>query len=316
VRPAAPLATGTGGLPEGTLHVLGTLFQPDARQPAFMQRPAWQEKQVNTALAGWAEITNLTAPFMKDANIYLCTSAVTDRIHGWVEPVPRFYARLDSLSCALARRLTEVGAFAAIESSRVRALEALSRPPEPPPSTPLGRFGVEVSAARRVPLDDGAAKGLQAARTSAETFTKLSAVLQRLEALAEQELRGEPQSIDDGAFLKTLHWQLKALAGNVSNSEQAPEPMAVVTDPATEYLSGRCLEVGTGRPRAIYVAVHDGDWTYVCRGAVYSYHEFVVPITGRLDDGTWKRQVENGVTPPAWMESRPALSAQRHPARY
>src|SRR5262249_49313844 len=156
----------------------------------------------------------------------------------------RFYERLDSLALALVATLDAAGLFSAMEASHARVMAAHVTPPGP------GRYP---SSWSRAEDDAHTAQLLEGTRPTRENFARLSAILRRLAALSEKELRGEDQTIDDGVFLKTLRFQLKSLAFNVSNSEDAQEPMAVITDPATEYRSMTCLEVGTGRPRAIYV---------------------------------------------------------------
>jgi hypothetical protein len=305
-RPALP--AGTGGLPEAALVVLSTLFRHDTREPASMRGPAWEEKQINTSLAAWAEVSNVTTPFVKDANEYLSASAMTDRIHGWVEPVPTFYASLDSLTSAWMHAFDALGAFAAVDSSLARELRASPEPPVGPGGSRAHWTSADMRAAEE--------RRSLSVRATRDCFTDLSSLLERLRQIAERELRGDGQTIDDGVFLKGARFRLKYLAFNRSNSESAAEPMAVLTDVASEYASGQCLEVGTGRPRAIYVAVHDGSHTYVCRGAVYSYYEFVAPVEERLDAQHWKALVVHGGAPPAWMDSRPALAGSTSPVSH
>lgn len=295
----APPARGDGppDLPQAGLRALSCLFRVDPRAPAFMHRPPWEEKQINAALGGWAEMLDLTAPFVKDANVYLGISSMVSRFHGWVEPVPEFYARLDTLVGGLGAELARAGLFAALESSQARILAALPVPPPQPGD--WSRADYEAEQRRRE----------AEIRVGEDSFSEVQEILRRLRGLAEKGLRGEAQTIDDGFFLKDLGGRLKRLALNRSNSDHAPEAMAVIADPATEYLSGECLQVGVGLPHAIYVAVPDAGRTFVCRGPVYSYYEFTRPIGERLDDVAWRALLKQGGpgVPAPWMAGRPAL---------
>jgi hypothetical protein len=197
------------------------------------------------------------------------------------------------------------GAFAAVDSSLERALAPYHTPPLDPDGGRRRWTGADYQTERE--------RTAHAVRVDRACFAELSAVLTRLRDIAEEELAGKPQTIDDGVFLKRVSYRFKFLAFDRSNASGAQIPMAVITDVASEYQSGQCLEVGTGRPRAIYVAVPDGDHTYVCRGAVYSYYEFTRPLAQRLDDPAWKRMVQGNLLPPAWMDTRPALAGSSGP---
>lgn len=304
----APAAVESGtDLPEATLGTLTRLFEPAASAPAFMRSTAWEEKQINTALGGWAEIAELTAPFVKDAGIYAGISAMSDRFHGYVEPVPGFYERLDDMCRSLADRLSEEGLFDSIVADAQRIIAANPEPPRPeyrpyrrgdPPPSIDDFMGRERARQARV---------LAEARPDRAAFDELSWILRRCADLARRELAGAPQTVDDAVFLRRIGGRFKKLSLNRSNMTIATEPMGVVIDVANEYASRECLEVGTGLARTIYVAVPDGRETFVCRGAVYGYHEFTRPIGQRLDHATWKRMLLDGSAPPAWHTTRPEL---------
>ena len=71
--------------------------------------------------------------------------------------------------------------------------------------------------------------------------------------------------------------------------------MAVIAD--VHNYEGQCLEVGVGNPDWIYVLVPiEGEW-YLTRGGVYSYYEFLQPISNRLTDEQWKEMINSGNAP-------------------
>lgn len=277
---------------ESSLHVLSALFRTPERAPAFMRKTAWEEKQVNTALGAWTEIVSITSPFAKDANMYACASPMLDRFHGWVEPIPEFYSRLDVAIHSLSARLVAAGVFHAVDASRGRALRALVAPDPRRAREWTTEDRERVQARREAEV-----------RVTQDLFDQLSEMTRHFERIAVRELAGEPQTVEDGVFLKSLRQRFKFLAFNRSNSDDAMTPMALVVDPATEYYRGQCWEIGVGLPHALYVAVPDGDRTFVCLGAVYSHYEFTSPIAQRLDDDSWRKSLTKGEAPSPWWEA-------------
>jgi len=66
----------------------------------FMQTKAWQDKELNAALASWAELRHDTILYVKQSYTMaeLGGGAPEPKIVGYVEPVPEFYARLLTLT--------------------------------------------------------------------------------------------------------------------------------------------------------------------------------------------------------------------------
>ncbi len=63
--------------------------------PSFMQTEAWRDKQLNAALGSWTQLRHDTILYAKQSNTVIVTSRPS--AEGYVEPVPRLYARLQSL---------------------------------------------------------------------------------------------------------------------------------------------------------------------------------------------------------------------------
>ncbi|MEA1905063.1 MAG: DUF3160 domain-containing protein, partial [Candidatus Hadarchaeota archaeon] len=78
--------------------------------PTFMQIPAWQDKQLNTALASWAELRHDTILYAKQSYTPVEVS-LPPTPPGYVEPVPEFYARAFSLTRMTTQGLTEMGCW-------------------------------------------------------------------------------------------------------------------------------------------------------------------------------------------------------------
>jgi hypothetical protein len=303
-----PAADPLRSLSDGMLHCLRPLYDIHPDRPEFMARDPWQERLINSGLGAWAEMRHATLLYTKDAHAYSCASAMTDRFHGYVDPYPRFYERLNEL----VQRIDDVGSrvqlYAGIDADVRRVRESIA-----------SKAGVSVDAfsraeaVRGIPYVSRYAFREAEVRLSRVVFEEFSSILTRLEAIAEKELRGEGQSIDDGFFLKGLGRRFKHLAFNHSNSDRAQTSMAIVSDVATEYFFKECLEAGVGRPLSIYVAVPDAGRHIICRGAVYTYYEFTQPVSRRLDDQEWReiaRYPEESTRVP-WIVSRPNLGLQR-----
>ncbi|MHA1929233.1 MAG: DUF3160 domain-containing protein [Candidatus Thorarchaeota archaeon] len=76
--------------------LLPLLTDPGEGYPLFMQSEAWVDKQLNTALGSWAELRHDTILYAKQSYTWELTAAPEVK-HGYVEPLPRLYARLASL---------------------------------------------------------------------------------------------------------------------------------------------------------------------------------------------------------------------------
>jgi len=95
--------------------------------PTFMQTTAWQDKELTTALASWAELRHDTILYAKQS---LYTMAGTTSIPqqpkpvvGYVEPVPEFYNRLLALTRMTNKGLEERNVLDEASKARLENLE-------------------------------------------------------------------------------------------------------------------------------------------------------------------------------------------------
>ena len=79
--------------------LLPLLNDPGDGYPMFMQSEAWVDKQLMTSLGSWTELRHDTILYVKQSYTGVPTGIMPpeERIIGYVEPVPRIYARLASL---------------------------------------------------------------------------------------------------------------------------------------------------------------------------------------------------------------------------
>ena len=97
--------------------------------PTFMQTQAWQDRELQAALASWTELRHDTILYAKQSYTPVCSSAPPQPppVVGYVEPVPEFYARMLALTTMTKEGLAELDALNETESSRLESLESILR---------------------------------------------------------------------------------------------------------------------------------------------------------------------------------------------
>ncbi len=82
------------------LYVLKSLHSEVSEgYPTFMQTTAWQDKQLNTTLASWAQLRHDTILYVKQSYTMAERGGMfRPPVVGYVEPVPEFYSRLLNLT--------------------------------------------------------------------------------------------------------------------------------------------------------------------------------------------------------------------------
>jgi len=100
-----------------------------AGYPTFMQTDAWQDKELTTALASWAELRHDTILYAKQSYTMMTTSAPPMEeekpVVGYVEPVPEFYNRLLALTRMTNSGLTEMDVLDDSSKYRLANLERI-----------------------------------------------------------------------------------------------------------------------------------------------------------------------------------------------
>lgn len=101
------------------------LGEPSEGYPTFMRTNAWLDKELNTALASWAELRHDTILYAKQSYTVGVTSVPPPQPKpvGYVEPVPEFYGRVLALTKMTNKGLTEMGVLDQTSKSRLQHLE-------------------------------------------------------------------------------------------------------------------------------------------------------------------------------------------------
>ncbi|WP_341878018.1 DUF3160 domain-containing protein [Defluviitalea saccharophila] len=131
-------------------------------------------------------------------------------------------------------------------------------------------------------------KGLLSERTES-ALNSLEEVYELFRTCAVKELENIPISEEENRELKYIGGKLEYIDDTLSDQYRQSISSAVVSDVAGIADIGAFLEIGTGLPNEILVALYQNGKVYLARGAVYSYYEFLSekPLT----DEEWHRRL-------------------------
>ena len=255
---------------------------PGEGYPQFMQSTAWLDKQLHTSLGSWAELKHDTILYAKQSYAelggdWMPTPPDPLPARGYVEPVPRFFARLAALAAMTGEGLGDRGLLSEQDASSLRWIEELS-----------------------LALKLMAEKQLQGTPLSEKEHQRIRFYGGELEQLVMAAADPADDEEDQG----------------LAYMDEDPQ-VALIADVATdlsysgEDFSGLAvLEVGVGRINELLVVVplveEDGSLRLqVAKGGIFSYYEFPWPGSDRLTDQKWQAMLEDGSAPlpPAWIES-------------
>ena len=96
--------------------------------PTFMQTKAWQDKEITTSLASWAELRHDTILYAKQSYTMAGTTSIPSQpqpVVGYVEPVPEFYNRLLALTRMTTKGLEERNVLDDASKARLKNLETI-----------------------------------------------------------------------------------------------------------------------------------------------------------------------------------------------
>ncbi len=250
------------------------LAVPGQGYPAFMQSPAWVDKQLNTALGSWTELKHDTILYAKQVYAEMGEGGGPPepvKPRNYVEPVPQFYARLVALTAMTREGLSSRGLLAADDSASLQRLEEL-----------------------------------------AKAFQAIAEKELRGEALTEEEesiIRFYGGDLEHLTMAAAFNPEAEGEPGGHTYMEEEPQA-AVVADVATDPAPGLVLEEAVGRVDEIHVVVPVVDaegttYLQVAKGAVFSYYEFPWPMSNRLTDEKWRKMLDDGNAParPQWITS-------------
>ena len=144
---------------------------------------------------------------------------------------------------------------------------------------------------------DGLQKFGYLSKNDQDNLEKLADLAGKLKTISIKELSNEKLSDEEYELIEIYggeieHFWLDAM--KAQTGEEYPNsdnyPAALVVDIATDP-NGSVLEMATGDPACIYVVVPVDGKLRIAVGCVYSFYQFVQPISDRLTDKEWRRKL-------------------------
>lgn len=246
------------------LHALRALAKTgdQAGAPEFMRTAAWQQEKMNTQLASWAELRHDTLLYVKQS---YTSGVICSYPHGYVEPVPELFDRLEALGHFAHDELVGLGIPSWIESLIQGYYDRMA--------TIMQTLG---SIARK-----------ELAQTALSE--------------AEQEFLRTPLYLDSQTCGTPERGWVRDLYFDPADWPVGTPDLIVAdvhTQPTDEFGNpvGRVLHVGTSDPRlAVVVTGCPGATPVAYVGPVAAYHQHVTTNFTRLTDDAWETLLEHGL---------------------
>ena len=253
-----------------TLQSLGDTAQS---LPYFMQSPQWQKKNLNTALASWAELKHDAILYAKQPMLAECGDGGPEPpvVKGYVEPNVKFWEK----AIALVTRMDKVLTTYSLQTEKAKAVYERIKE--------MAEFCRDISK-----------KELNGGKITDEEYNQIEIIGSTVENIS-LELVSEDNEMLQG-------W---------SDVVSTDKKVAVVADVFTASgenvaIDNKCvLYEGVGPAYEIYVVVEIDGSLYLTRGAVLSYREFTRLLSDpRLTDEEWQQELKKSPTggTPSWMK--------------
>jgi len=235
--------------------------------PFFMIQDSWRKKELNTALASWAELKHdailyAEQPFGAECGDGGPPEPVTV---GYVEPNIKFWKSMLSLIQNTNQTLKNHDLFIdEIKNKSERITE-------------LASFLLRISE-----------KELNGEKITDSEYQTIEIIGSTVEYITISLL---PNWVDNWSLVKGPDREVSVVAD-------------IYTANASNNPKKGVLHVGVGPVNDIYVVVEINGLLYLTRGATFSYYEFVEPMGTRLTDEEWQQSIKDQRLPaiPKWME--------------
>ena len=253
-----------------TLQSLGDTAQS---LPYFMQSPQWQKKNLNTALASWAELKHDAILYAKQPMLAECGDGGPEPpvVKGYVEPNVKFWEKAIALVTRMDKVLTTYG----LQTEKAKAVYERIKE--------MAEFCRDISK-----------KELNGGKITDEEYNQIEIIGSTVENIS-LELVSEDNEMLQG-------W---------SDVVSTDKKVAVVADVFTASgenvaIDDKCvLYEGVGPAYEIYVVVEIDGLLYLTRGSVFSYREFTRLMSDpRMTDEEWQEELKKSPTggTPSWMK--------------
>ena len=243
-----------------------------AQMPYFMVTPEWDKKDLNAALASWAELKHDAILYAKQPAGAECGGGddiPEPVVKGYVEPNTGFWKKAIELLDNTEKLLKQENML----TEKVKDVTQRMREE--------AQFLLIISE-----------KELAGKEITDEEYDQIKVIGATFENISLDLVRGAEQYL--------MGW---------SDVQGADKKVALVADVYTANADNNpaksILFEAVGDADEIYVVVEIGGYLYLTRGAVLSYREFIQPINEqRLTDEEWQQQLEKNARKgvPEWMK--------------
>ncbi|MBA2664395.1 MAG: DUF3160 domain-containing protein [Bradymonadaceae bacterium] len=246
---------------------------------SFTHSKAWQDRRIASALGSYTQLKHSAVLYnMQDMGVecdsddsfyVMIEQPILPIPHGFVDPLPSFFDALAALADRVYKQLHD-------------------QPEGPHVPWWSGEENDPVLNARNFARD--------------------------LAELARHELSGKPLNPKQLAWIEITGGRLEALTLGLQTDDtllvmgseaRAQRGVALVTDVHTNLQRAQVLQLGIGRLLNLYVAVPDGIGQTMTQGGMFSFYEFVQPMSDRLTDEQWDERITGKQLParPRWTAS-------------
>ena len=255
------------------MYTLQSLGDSAQSLPYFMQSPQWQKKNLNTALASWAELKHDAILYAKQPMLAECGDGGPEPpvVKGYVEPNVKFWEKAIALVTRMDKVLTTYG----LQTEKAKAVYERIKE--------MAEFCRDISK-----------KELNGGKITDEEYNQIEIIGSTVENIS-LELVSEDNEMLQG-------W---------SDVVSTDKKVAVVADVFTAAgenvaIDDKCvLYEGVGPAYEIYVVVEIDGSLYLTRGSVFSYREFTRLMSDpRMTDEEWQQELKKSPTggTPSWMK--------------
>lgn len=253
------------------MATLKCMTEKTSNMPYFMKNPEWDKKNLNTALASWAELKHDAILYAKQPMGAECGDGEDlpdPHVMGYVEPNVNYWTKAIELLDATSKVLVDYKMMTDEMKNVTTQMKEEAQ------------FLLNMSN-----------KELKGEVLSGEEYDQIKAIGSMFEYITLQIVGAEPGAGWDAA---------------VSGADKS---IAVIADVYTANADNNpkksVLYEAVGPAHEIYVVVEVGGYLYLTRGAVFSYREFQENVAApRTTDEEWQQQLKSqpnkGI--PSWME--------------
>ena len=253
-----------------TLQSLGDTAQS---LPYFMQSPQWQKKNLNTALASWAELKHDAILYAKQPMLAECGDGGPEPpvVKGYVEPNVKFWEK----AIALVTRMDKILTTYNLQTEKAKAVYERIKE--------MAEFCRDISK-----------KELNGGKITDEEYNQIEIIGSTVENISLELVSEDNQMLQGWSDVVSTDKKVAVVADvfTAAGENVAIDDMCVLYE-------------GVGPAYEIYVVVEIDGSLYLTRGSVFSYREFTRLMSDpRMTDEEWQEELKKSPTggTPSWMK--------------